>query len=165
MNIHCKDWCWSWSSNTLMWRANSLEKTLMLGGSTVVPHWWYNALLVADGWRYNNVHLQIAQFELIIGIIRDYYTHTDIVDNSICNSNLPISRRVLSSEVIKKEVNLIQIRPEKSRTYVGKLCHNQQMLFLCLAVARRRQWQPTPVLLPGKSHGQRSLVGWSPWGC
>ena len=28
----------------------------------------------------------------------------------------------------------------------------------------RRQWQPTPVLLPGKSHGQRSLVGCSPWG-
>ena len=27
-----------------------------------------------------------------------------------------------------------------------------------------RQWQPTPVLLPGKSHGQRSLVGCSPWG-
>ena len=29
----------------------------------------------------------------------------------------------------------------------------------------RREWQPTPVLLPGKSHGQRSLVGYSPWGC
>ena len=29
----------------------------------------------------------------------------------------------------------------------------------------RRQWQPTPVLLPGKFHGQRSLVGYSPWGC
>ena len=28
----------------------------------------------------------------------------------------------------------------------------------------RRQWQPTPVLLPGKSHGQRSLLGCSPWG-
>ena len=28
----------------------------------------------------------------------------------------------------------------------------------------RRKWQPTPVLLPGKSHGQRSLVGYSPWG-
>ena len=26
------------------------------------------------------------------------------------------------------------------------------------------QWHPTPVLLPGKSHGQRSLVGCSPWG-
>ena len=29
----------------------------------------------------------------------------------------------------------------------------------------RRKWQPTPVLLPGKFHGQRSLVGYSPWGC
>ena len=29
---------------------------------------------------------------------------------------------------------------------------------------RRRQWHPTPVLFPGKSHGRRSLVGCSPWG-
>jgi len=29
---------------------------------------------------------------------------------------------------------------------------------------RRRQWHPTPVLSPGKSHGWRSLVGCSPWG-
>ena len=29
----------------------------------------------------------------------------------------------------------------------------------------RRKWQPTPVFLPGESHGQRSLVGCSPWGC
>ena len=27
----------------------------------------------------------------------------------------------------------------------------------------RRKWQPTPVLWPGKSHGQRSLVDYSPW--
>ena len=27
----------------------------------------------------------------------------------------------------------------------------------------RRKWQPTPVFLPGESHGQRSLVGYSPW--
>ena len=33
------------------------------------------------------------------------------------------------------------------------------MLFL-----QRRQWHPTPVLLPGKSHGRRSLVGCRPWG-
>ena len=31
-------------------------------------------------------------------------------------------------------------------------------------LSRRRQWQPTPVLLPGKSHGRRSLVGCTPWG-
>ena len=35
------------------------------------------------------------------------------------------------------------------------------MLLTCF---RRRQWQPTPVLLPGKSHGWRSLLGFSPWG-
>ena len=38
----------------------------------------------------------------------------------------------------------------------------------CLVATRtsfqRRQWHPTLVLLPGKSHGQRSLVGCSPWG-
>ena len=28
----------------------------------------------------------------------------------------------------------------------------------------KREWQPTPVSLPGESHGQRSLVGYSPWG-
>ena len=29
----------------------------------------------------------------------------------------------------------------------------------------RRVWQPTPLFLPGEFHGQRSLVGYSPWGC
>ena len=48
------------------------------------------------------------------------------------------------------------------------------ILFICSSVdghlgcshvlARRRQWHPTPVFLPGKSHGWKSLVGCSPWG-
>ena len=29
----------------------------------------------------------------------------------------------------------------------------------------RREWQPTPAFWPGESHGQRSLAGYSPWGC
>ena len=37
-------------------------------------------------------------------------------------------------------------------------------LILAIVTFRRRQWQPTPVLLPGKSHGRRSLVGCGPWG-
>ena len=37
------------------------------------------------------------------------------------------------------------------------------MLKLLHKCTHLRQWQPTPVLLPGKSHGQRSLVGCSPW--
>ena len=31
-------------------------------------------------------------------------------------------------------------------------------------VPRRKAWEPTPVFLPGESHGQRSLIGYSPWG-
>ena len=31
-------------------------------------------------------------------------------------------------------------------------------------IFRKRQWHPTPALLPGKSHGRRSLVGCGPWG-
>ena len=38
------------------------------------------------------------------------------------------------------------------------------MLHVVACCVWRRQWHPTPVLLPGKSHGQRSLVGSSPWG-
>ena len=29
----------------------------------------------------------------------------------------------------------------------------------------RRAWQPSPVFLPGEAHGQKSLVGYGPWGC
>ena len=51
-----------------------------------------------------------------------------------------------------------------------------QMVTVCLQCGRpgfepwfgkipwRKKWQSTPVLLPGKSHGQRSLVGYSLWG-
>ena len=38
------------------------------------------------------------------------------------------------------------------------------ILGLVICGRRRRQWHPTPVPLPGKSHGWRSLVGCSPWG-
>ena len=38
------------------------------------------------------------------------------------------------------------------------------ILLVYIVHSQRRQWHPTPVLLPGKSHGRRSLVGYSPWG-
>ena len=41
---------------------------------------------------------------------------------------------------------------------------NLSKLFGQRNTSKRRQWHPTPVLLPGKSHGWRSLVGCSPWG-
>ena len=50
--------------------------------------------------------------------------------------------------------------------HVFKLVHGEKISTFALSYGsfRRRQWHPTPVLLPGKSHGQKSLVGGSPWG-
>ena len=45
------------------------------------------------------------------------------------------------------------------------LTHCSHLLYCCLEWSlQRRQWHPTPVLLPRKSHGWRSLVGYSPQG-
>ena len=50
----------------------------------------------------------------------------------------------------------------------NKVCHCFHCCLIYLPWSAetfwRRQWHPTPVLLPGKSHGRRSLVGCSPWG-
>ena len=50
--------------------------------------------------------------------------------------------------------------------WLRQACISLSLILHCsyLGSARRRQWHSTPVLLPGKSHGRRSLVGCSPWG-
>ena len=48
------------------------------------------------------------------------------------------------------------------KKFYGSVRH--YFLIKYYSIIGRRQWQPTPVLLPGKSYGRRSLVGCSPWG-
>ena len=56
-------------------------------------------------------------------------------------------------------------KKEKSLSQTSTSCVNYcWSLGPSSSFAWRRQWHPTPVLLPGKSHGQRSLVCCSPWG-
>ena len=56
------------------------------------------------------------------------------------------------------------IPPSPSPTESKRLFYTSVSLLLShIQGYWRRQWHPTPVLLPGKSHGQRSLVGCSPW--
>ena len=45
-----------------------------------------------------------------------------------------------------------------------KASFSNHVLLWIIVGTWRRQWHPSPVLLPGKSHGRRSLVGCSPWG-
>ena len=47
---------------------------------------------------------------------------------------------------------------------IGSQSRTQLSDFTFFILWKRRKWQPTPVFLPGKSHGWRSLVGYSPWG-
>ena len=58
--------------------------------------------------------------------------------------------------------------PTRETAAVMQRCLSENYFCLVMLevkqVYRRRQWHPTPVLLPGKSHGRRSLVGCSPWG-
>ena len=48
--------------------------------------------------------------------------------------------------------------------HLKQLLLHSSLTSCMLSHFRRRQWHPTPVFLPGKSHGQGSLVGCSPWG-
>ena len=66
---------------------------------------------------------------------------------------------------------IVGIMPPLGNSFLEKLTvetilHTQSFLDLQwgYVLMQRRQWHPTLVLLPGKSHGWRSLVGCSPWG-
>ena len=58
---------------------------------------------------------------------------------------------------------LILLSKELSRVFSNTTVQKHQFFGVQLSLWRR-QWQPTPALLPGKSHGWRSLVGCNPWG-
>ena len=47
---------------------------------------------------------------------------------------------------------------------LGIICRRPCKIYIVRGWNWRRRWHPTPVLLPGKSHGQRSLMGCSQWG-
>ena len=59
-----------------------------------------------------------------------------------------VLEKTLESPLDCKEIQLVHPKGNKPWIFIG----------------RRRQWQPTPVHLPGKSHGWRSLVDCGPWG-
>ena len=70
-----------------------------------------------------------------------------------------------SSSLIKIEPSFIRLPWWLRRQNVCLQCRRPGFNPWVRKIPWRRKWQSTPVFLPGKSHGQRSLVGYSPWVC
>ena len=72
------------------------------------------------------------------------------------------------SQVVLQRGCIFVLQLLKLHTNVLKLCYfgrGKKYFMAASGCFWRRQWHPTPVLLPGKSPGWRGLVGCSPWGC
>ena len=65
-----------------------------------------------------------------------------------------VCRELLLALLTSLVAQMVKHLPTVGETQVG---------FLGWEIPWRRKWHPTPVLLPGKFHGLRSLVGYSPW--
>ena len=97
-----------------------------------------------------------------------------IVQNHCLGANLPMGWGLGAGSTLHhagphKEAPLL-LRKQRERGTCGENLyhgfyrnHSANKYFSRLS-KQRRQWHLTPVLLPGKSHGWRSLVGCSPWG-
>ena len=80
------------------------------------------------------------------------------VQNAVLGCNLK-NDRMISVSFQGKPLNTTVIQAYTRPVMLKKLNLNGSM-----KTYRRRQWHPTPVLLPGKSHGRRSLVSFGPLG-
>ena len=78
-----------------------------------------------------------------------------------CTHNMPGNLENTTVATGLENVSFHSNPKERQYQRMFKLLHNCPH-FTCQQ--QRRQWQPTPVLLPGKSHGWRSLVGCHLWG-
>ena len=93
-------------------------------------------------YRYIDIDMEVYIY-VYTHTHREIYLPLNLLCEHLCN--YMVSLNVVSSVQFSHSVVSDSLRPHR-------LQH------------RRRQWPPTPVLLPGKSHGWRSLVDCSPWG-
>ena len=100
-----------------------------------------------------------------IGQSSGTWPHLGVVDAGKCSLVIRIGRRRDGFRVNIQPVSDISFRGLSTRPLKGKSYREHVCVFKWIyyyITTLRRKWQPTPVLLPGKSHG-RSLVGYSPW--
>ena len=118
--------------------------------SSIDKYSWY--LLVKQKFRchpgcqkYKATHRILIHATL--GVLLWAKHHMKLFDNYLFKLSNPLDGASPVGSVVK---NPSANAGDRLNSWVGK-------------VPWRRKWQPTPVFLPGKSRGQRSLVGYSPW--
>ena len=79
-------------------------------------------------------------------------------------NNLPAVQELQEAQETQVRSQGGEDLPEEDIAIHSSILFLYMYIYIYLKSVLRRQWQPTPVLLPGKSHGWRSLVGCSPWG-
>ena len=128
----------------LIQRANSFEKTLMLGKIEDRRRGWWWRMSWLDGLTASMDMSLSRLWEMVKDMGSQRAGHDWVNNNNNQTSGLP------SWSGGKKSA--CKCRKCEFYSWVRK-------------IPWRRKWQPTPVFLPRKSHGQRSLVGHSVWGC
>ena len=117
------------------------------------------------------MNLGSSSFSSVVKLSYGHQVKYDVIAKSILAGK---TQFYIKDETFDYRLNQIYSPPIRERVAKirGKVdisfTPNEQVYELHLYIRRtltgRRQWHPTPVLLPGKSPGQGSLVGCSPWG-
>ena len=105
---------------------------------------WGGSKITADGDCSHEIKRRLLLAKKVMTNLDSIFKSRDIA--------LPTKVHLVKSSLVAQTVKRLPAMRETRDSWVGK-------------IPWRRKWQSTPALLPGKSHGWRSLIGYSPWGC